>query len=80
MLLLGFLLVIALCLTIWAALTLRTPAHRTEPAEAQPREEPPVDRPSNDQVRGARATVQRPAEGEDAFDRFLRAESDRPRS
>ncbi len=80
MLLLGFLLVIALSLTIWAALTLGTPARPPEPVSAPPLEDPPAERPSNDEVRGARAAVQRRAEGEDAFERFRRAESDRPPS
>lgn len=79
MLLLAFFLVIAASLTIWAALGLKQHA----PAPAYP---PPsareaqavVARPSNDDVRGARARVShRDGRGDDAFERFVR--SDRPR-
>jgi hypothetical protein len=82
MLLLGFLLVIAASLTIWAALTLNDRAGPASlPAEI---EEPSVPlreavlRPSNDEVRGARARVTPSTSGsDDAFERFLR--SDRKR-
>ena len=81
MLLLGFLLVIAASLTIWAALTLND---RAGPASLPGEREPSVPlyeavlRPSNDEVRGARARVTRSTGGsDDAFERFLR--SDRKR-
>jgi len=81
MLLLGFLLVIAASLTIWAALTVN------EHAGAPPRTAEPerlavplagVEPPSNDEVRGARARVtRRPTGSDDAFERFLRSDSRR---
>ncbi len=81
MLLLGFLLVIAASLTIWAALTLNDrPGPAALEAEAEPRVplREAVARPSNDEVRGARARVTRSTSGgDDAFERFLR--SDRKR-
>jgi hypothetical protein len=82
--LLLFMLLIAVLLTIWLALTSVT-RQRREPASATKA----ADRPalpgralSNDQVRGAKAT--RPAaeskrdkeDLEDAFERFLRAKND----
>ncbi len=80
MLLLGFFLVIAASLTIWAALGLTQHA----PAPARPGREPAsespvvVARPSNDEVRGAHVKVsQHGSTQEDAFERFVR--SDGPR-
>ncbi|HKI57413.1 MAG TPA: hypothetical protein VKB31_09700 [Trueperaceae bacterium] len=80
MLLLAFFLVIAVSLTIWAALGLNQHAPvamaRREPAPLP--EAPLVARPSNDDVRGARVKV-KPVSGssEDAFERFLRSDSKR---
>lgn len=84
MLLLGFLLVIAVSLTIWAALTLND--HRGAASLAAERERPaaPADavlRPSNDDVRGAKARVTRQESGpDDAFERFLRSDPRRDES
>ena len=81
MLLLGFLLVIAASLTIWAALTVNE--HAGAPPRAAEAERPAmplagVEPPSNDDVRGARALVtRRPTGSDDAFERFLRSDSRR---
>jgi len=81
MLLLGFLLVIAASLTVWAALTLND---RAGPASLPAEGDDPVAlrgavaRPSNDEVRGARARVTPAASGsDDAFERFLRSDGKR---
>jgi hypothetical protein len=84
MLLLGFLLVIAACLTIWAALTLNDHAGAPPLPAARERPAPPPDaalRPSNDDVRGAKARVTRHTSGgDDAFERFLRSDPRRDES
>lgn len=86
MLLLGFLLLIAVSLTLWAALTLLDPprsvasAPRAGTTAGVERSRIPesVARPSNDEIRGARATVApRSGGNEDAFERFLRADRDK---
>jgi len=100
MLLLGFLLIIAVSLTLWAALTLGTPpvsvvavARAEGLAEGRATVRSATRRPSNDDVRGARARV-RPSEGahdgahgdthddthDDAFERFLRSDARRDES
>ncbi len=80
MLLLGFLLVIAVSLTLWAALTLFEPP-KVDPVRSpapQPRPLAPAPRPTNDEIRGARATVAPHRTGaEDAFERFRRADRDK---
>lgn len=84
MLLLGFLLVIAAALTIWAALTLNE--HVPGPAlqrvdEARDPLPQRRARPSNDEVRGARARpVVRQRSSDDAFERFLRSDAGRDES
>lgn len=85
MLLLGFLLVIAASLTIWATLTLNDhggaaslPAERERPT---PRPADAALRPSNDDVRGARARVTaHTSSTDDAFERFLRSDPKRDES
>lgn len=78
MLLLGFLLVIAVSLTLWAALTLGAPPERALGAIALDGDGAPLptaQRPSNDDVRGARASVRRREERiDDAFERFVRSD------
>jgi len=77
MLLLTFLLVIALSLTLWAALTLFEPprALRPRPTRSSKVGPPAPARPSNDEIRGARATVAPHQPGaEDPFESFRRAE------
>ena len=84
MLLLGFLLVIAASLTIWAALTLNDHAGAGSLPAERGREVPWPDaalRPSNDDVRGAKARVTRHTSGaDDAFERFLRSDPKRDKS
>ena len=88
MLLLGFLLVIAASLTIWSALTLNDPRTLPVPAEPepQPAATPARSRPTNDEVRGARARVTRregsapESAANDAFERFLTSDARRDES
>jgi len=83
MLLLGFLLVIAASLTLWAALTLNDHSASALAAvpEPQGREPQGAERPTNDEVRGARARVtQRQETSDDAFERFLRSDAKRDES
>ncbi len=84
MLLLGFLLVIAASLAIWAALTLNDHGGATPAPAVREHREPPPDaatRPSNDDVRGAKARVTRhTSSNDDAFERFLRSDPRRDES
>lgn len=89
MLLLGFLLVIAASLTIWSALTLNDPRTLSLPgtdAELEPVATPSRPRPTNDEVRGARAHVtrregtSRESPADDAFERFLTSDARRDES
>lgn len=84
MLLLGFLLVVALSLTLWVGLGLAVVRAEPDPRAPAPSHAPDGDaerlRPSNDEVRGARAPSAPRHDTEDAFERFLRADGDKPRS
>lgn len=88
MLLLAFLLVIAASLTIWSALTLNDPRTLPVPLEPEPdlSATPARPRPTNDEVRGARARVTRREEtsresaSNDAFERFLTSDARRDES
>ncbi len=80
MLLLGFLLVLAVSLTLWSALTLTPPPPSALEPEVAAVAPAPV-RPTNDEVRGARATVRGRSEpSDDAFERFLRSDRRRDES
>ncbi len=83
MLLLGFLLVLAVSLTLWSALTLTPPPlDLRSPLEPEVAAVVPAPvRPTNDEVRGARATVRGRSEpSDDAFERFLRSDRRRDES
>ncbi len=77
MLLFAYFLLIALALTVWSALTLGNRARRDPwlTSEDEPSDPiKPAQRHSNDELRGARATVRPSGHNEDAFERFLHAD------
>jgi type VI protein secretion system component VasK len=84
--LLAFLFAITLSLLVWVLLQGR-PTRQVRERDAAPREEraprsaraSDVRPRSNDEVRGARAASKRPSVGDDAFERFLRADREEGR-
>ena len=67
--LIGFGIVLVLALLVW---TLLTPARRTPARGAA--NSTPAPRPTNDEVRGARARTGQRADADDPFERFLHSE------